>query len=74
MFHSNKNINEFFTRTLVSAKFASWRERESYIKYNSLALVKENIDRVNILGVVIGKSGRDLGVSHITLRNHNAPG
>ena len=35
----------------------SWQERV-YIKYNSLVLVQENIERVKTLGVVIGESGR----------------
>ena len=48
----------------------SWRERESYVKYNFLALALENIKRVKILGVVIGGSRRG---SHMTLRNHNSP-
>ena len=44
----------------------SWRERESYVKYNSPVLVQENFQRVKILGVVIGEStsGRSLGVVH----------
>ena len=38
--------------------------RESYVKNNSLVLVQENIERVKKLGVVIGESGRSLGVVH----------
>ena len=37
-------------------------ERESYVKYNFLVLAQENIERVKILRVVIGESGRGLGV------------
>ena len=40
----------------------SWRERELRVKYDSLVLVQENIERIEILGVVIGESGRGLGV------------
>ena len=53
----------------------SWRQ--SYVKYNSLVLVQENIERVKILGVVISKSGRGLGMVHtqlskiITLRDNS---
>jgi hypothetical protein len=36
--------------------------RESYVKHNPLMLVQGNIGRVKKLGVVVGKSGRDLGV------------
>ena len=39
-------------------------DRESYVKYNFLVLVQENIERVKILGVDIGESGRGLGVVH----------
>ena len=45
-------------------------ERESYVKYNFLVLAQENIERVKILRVVIGESGRG---PNITLRNHNSP-
>ena len=38
------------------------RERELRVKYDSLVLVQENIERIEILGVVIGESGRGLGV------------
>jgi hypothetical protein len=36
--------------------------RESYVKHNSLMLVQGNVGRVKELGVVIGESGRGLGV------------
>ena len=38
--------------------------KESYVKYNSLVLVQENIERVKKLGVVISERGRGLGVVH----------
>ena len=38
------------------------RERELRVKYDSLVLVQENIERIEIFGVVIGESGRGLGV------------
>ena len=36
--------------------------RESYVKHNSLMLVEGDIGRVKKLGVVVGESGRGLGV------------
>jgi hypothetical protein len=36
--------------------------RESYVKHNSLMLVQGNVGRIKKLGVVVGKSGRSLGV------------
>ena len=38
--------------------------KESYVKYNSLKLIQENIQGVKKLGVVISESGRGLGVVH----------
>ena len=42
----------------------SWREKATSNITRSLVLVQENIDRVKILGVVIGESGCGLGVVH----------
>ena len=48
-----------------------------HLKYNSLVLVQENIERVKILGVVTGESRRGLGVVYkylstiITLRDNS---
>jgi hypothetical protein len=36
--------------------------RESYVKHNSLMLVQGNVERVKKMGVVVGESGRGLGV------------
>jgi hypothetical protein len=47
--------------------------RESYVKHISLMLVHGNIGRVKKLAVVVGESGRGLGVVSLTLRNHNSP-
>ena len=38
--------------------------KESYVKYNSLELVQENIKIVKKLAVVFSESGRGLGVVH----------
>ena len=51
----------------------SWqeRERESYIKYSSLMLVQGNVRRAMKLGVIIGESGRCLGVVWTQLSKKN---